>query len=1239
MWHPADRCFAHAADEPATGEPTVTDAPPACPYCGAAEFTDPTDTGRGTRVTCAACGGSMVSVGGAWQRDSIGSPHNHPRDTPDPSTGGAAGAAAAPAVVKNTGDEHGKLAAVDGPDWCAFRHNARCNYPGDIAPGGTVLGIPQDRGPCPWTTRWQQQVCPISEAGPMALMERQGAQQKTAFSPPAPPEGAREEHGFNPDTYDQHPDRNHSLMPVRHAGFAGFVEAYPGHHEDMRAEDAHYNGSLPEQSQTDEVPVGHHTDLHNFAINHGTNFGLWHEKGEVQQVDLKHQPVYATQPNLVERHLNRYLGNKYDRGDYVHQYGENDLGDQYHGTHMPMFVKHEGNMFAIEGHHRTGAELMRGAKSVRGVVYDADKHGFPDDDWMNQEYESMGDGLQRHAAMLRADCDARIEDPNAARRHAVHNHDDGVCCSTEYYRGIRSSMHQYGSFARNTSLRMHMTATWSDVRDKAKRLRAEGNVHITAITREGVGGTVHGDHGTYEAIVTYIPGTYRVGSWQCDCSWATYAFERSPAFRRFEGRLCSHALSLQYEAQSRGMFGATPRPDESAPSWLREHRSAALRREQVEQVGHTSALDPDGVYATDHYLDLEHPPVYALALGMLGSGSDPAEALGTLTGWGLEHRQARALLSQALAEPLEHLAVQMTRCPACGALMADLGPGHRCPHCHTPLGEIEAHAAAEGPPRRKPHQVAPGYGFGGRMLMLQRSMKDDTDPAAGHWESTMSPVCVPFTVESSSTDEATTGTSIDDHRFGRVGMPLGTGDLSGVYRSRRGTGQNVCSECRDTEVTEPYTQPVETSLPSWASRISVVTSMVEDELGWDVSDGSKPYEAVRVVPPTFEGDTTIAIASSCPRPHMAFVSYAENDSREDACGQTVTHAGLLLKALDTGRILMIQRSLRDPDDPAKGTWEIPGGRLEPHDKTSLHGAVREFEEEIGHPVPPGGVVAHTWVSPSGTYQGHVVVVPSEEGIPLHEGRVVTNPDDPDGDDSEQAAWWHVEHARKNPALRAEVKDTPWAKLKKAGTLGKAADYSAYDMGPGDDPAHALRPAHSPSRNPGSTGFLTGQDPQSWEDPEDRRDDLGMPALMAELHGRPEPALPSTDGAPGSELDTLRQTSPSIPGVDDEDTPSQVHATLTAAQPPSTAETVARFQASAAARNYVAGPGDPDIARAAQAHLAAKEFTFAERQELITEGAGKARARNLDHLDIEGTHYAQLEEALRQVSDDPEDVFL
>lgn len=77
-----------------------------------------------------------------------------------------------------------KEAALAGHDWCTWRREARCTFPGDST--AVSLAIPQDRGPCPWETPWQQQVCPISEPGPMALMHAKGSLTAEGAIPPGP---------------------------------------------------------------------------------------------------------------------------------------------------------------------------------------------------------------------------------------------------------------------------------------------------------------------------------------------------------------------------------------------------------------------------------------------------------------------------------------------------------------------------------------------------------------------------------------------------------------------------------------------------------------------------------------------------------------------------------------------------------------------------------------------------------------------------------------------------------------------------------------------------------------------------------------------------------------------------------------------------------------------------------------------------------------------------------------------
>lgn len=171
-------------------------------------------------------------------------------------------------------------------------------------------------------------------------------------------------------------------------------------------------------------------------------------------------------------------------------------------------------------------------------------------------------------------------------------------------------------------------------------------------------------------------------------------------------------------------------------------------------------------------------------------------------------------------------------------------------------------------------------------------------------------------------------------------------------------------------------------------------------------------------------------------------------------------AGLAVQAADTGRVLMLQRAL-DPEDPAAGTWEVPGGHLE-GDESPLQGAWREWAEETGL-IPPPGEQTGTWTSPNGIYQGIVWQVPSEDSVQTNGNRdQVGNPDDPDGDNVEAIAWWDPAQLAGNPSVRPELLDSldevlaalgrqPAAELEKAAAgKGDAPDQGASDQWPGWD---------------------------------------------------------------------------------------------------------------------------------------------------------------------------------------------
>jgi len=116
--------------------------------------------------------------------------------------------------------------------------------------------------------------------------------------------------------------------------------------------------------------------------------------------------------------------------------------------------------------------------------------------------------------------------------------------------------------------RFEVTAAWSDVRNKAKRIRTTGGVHVTMATEGMIFAEVKGDHHVYETGLQTLPGKHSVQSWSCGCKWGAYHWGAADDFSRFAGRMCSHALALQFEAQSRGMFGRNVEPDMEKPSWV-----------------------------------------------------------------------------------------------------------------------------------------------------------------------------------------------------------------------------------------------------------------------------------------------------------------------------------------------------------------------------------------------------------------------------------------------------------------------------------------------------------------------------------------------------------------------------------------------------------------------------------------------------------------------------------------------
>lgn len=208
----------------------------------------------------------------------------------------------------------------------------------------------------------------------------------------------------------------------------------------------------------------------------------------------------------------------------------------------------------------------------------------------------------------------------------------------------------------------------------------------------------------------------------------------------------------------------------------------------------------------------------------------------------------------------------------------------------------------------------------------------------------------------------------------------------------------------------------------------------EDGTGWVAA----PCDAPGAVPANADGTGPAEQGDGV---ELGVTRLAEEDAASPATHPT--HAGLAVKAQDTGRVLLLQRAL-DDEDPAAGMWEFPGGGIE-EGETPEDAAFREFAEETGFDLRGSGEVVDEWTSDNGVYQCFVVLVPTEAEVDINmdaDDRHVLNPDDPDSDNVEVVAWWTPENLADMGALREEVKATPWEKITNAGAAPEAPTEAA-----------------------------------------------------------------------------------------------------------------------------------------------------------------------------------------------------
>lgn len=337
------------------------------------------------------------------------------------------------------------------------------------------------------------------------------------------------------------------------------LHAAPFKHDEVHTEDSYGDAvpqftSSPQHRRVDFQPVDKPINFHLYGMNWSTHndvnpsasYGVHHFRDQYEPVGMQ---MSQYQPSdLHDTHLRAedYADRREMRQEHEQRYAPR------HGPLNPSGTGEQQKLFAkrieADEHHYREPEMPDAATATSPIWGGS---SFPPYDPENTETAEAPEYLiaspEQHA------------DPKTRPTRRVLDH---TLSSFDPYAMIRDA-------ALDEEFKFHVTASWRDVRAKAKRIRAEGKVRITMASEGVVFGEVQGDHHTYESGIQRLPGSRQaVATYSCGCKWGSYHWGAADDFSRFAGRMCSHALALQFEAQSRGMFGKDVLPDSEKPNWV-----------------------------------------------------------------------------------------------------------------------------------------------------------------------------------------------------------------------------------------------------------------------------------------------------------------------------------------------------------------------------------------------------------------------------------------------------------------------------------------------------------------------------------------------------------------------------------------------------------------------------------------------------------------------------------------------
>lgn len=141
------------------------------------------------------------------------------------------------------------------------------------------------------------------------------------------------------------------------------------------------------------------------------------------------------------------------------------------------------------------------------------------------------------------------------------------------------------------------------------------------------------------------------------------------------------------------------------------------------------------------------------------------------------------------------------------------------------------------------------------------------------------------------------------------------------------------------------------------------------------------------------------------------------DKVVEFCSQgSFTHAGLVVKAADSGRVLMTQRTpFHGDDEDTYGKWEFPGGSIG-EGEDPLVAALREFTEETGLSLPDGSHIEECYQGANSNYVAIIVVVPNEAWTTDAELLDL---------ETMGIGWFDIDQIDGSDLARPEVQDAEW----------------------------------------------------------------------------------------------------------------------------------------------------------------------------------------------------------------------